>query len=259
MERTMTRRLDFFLDVARGAVSGLAAVRVWGQNSDVDIASAPEDLWEVGGLYTYTAAGGATYYISSSNGADTMDVTVTLLSEDGSGNWNEESFTVTVPGQAKTAITTPSGDDPVRIQSIVNGSGTALTGDLYVYEDDTVVAGVPQTAAKIRAKVEAAQDRTYMALYTVPSGKEAFFYRRGVGIANATGTTLEARFQKRLAGGSFRLDGRIVLDNSVVSQYNEPFPLPEPIPAKTDLKITAQTVGADNTAVSGFLELLVLG
>jgi VCBS repeat-containing protein len=259
MEDTMTKSLDFFLAVASGAVPGVEQVSILGINPDVDTATDPEDVWDGEGLYNYTAAGGATHYISSSNAGDTMDVTVTFLSDDGAGVWTEEELVVTVPGDTKTAIVTASGDDPVRILSVVNSSGVALLGDLYIYENSAVVGGVPSDATKIRAKVLIGNERTYMSMYTIPSGKTGYLYKRSVGIGNVTGTTLEARFQKRLVGASFQLDGRIVLDNSVISRYNEDFPLPEPLPAKTDIRATAQTVGADNTAVVASFELLLLG
>jgi hypothetical protein len=255
----MTRRLDFFLDAANGGITGLEVIRVWGQNPDVDTGTLPEDIWDSGGTYNYTAAGGATHYISSSNNGDTQDVTINLLSQDASGDWNEETFDFTLVGQAKTAITTTSGDDPVRILSVVNGSGVTLLGDVYVYENSAVVAGVPSDASKIRAKILIGNDRTYMAMYTIPSGKTGYLYKRACGLANATATTLESRWQKRLVGASFQMDTRVTLDNSVISQYSEEFPLPESLAAKTDIKWTAQVVGADNSAITGAFELLLLG
>jgi hypothetical protein len=255
----MSRRLDFFLDVEKGNVEGASHVRVFGKNPDVDTGTDPEDVWDGEGLYNYTAAGGAPYFISSSNAGDTIDVTLTLLTEDSSGNWNEETFDVTLVGQTKTAIVTPSGDDPVRLQSIVNASGTALTGDVYVYEDSVVAAGVPADPTKIRGKVLIGNERTLMALYTVPSGKTAYLYGREVGIVSTTATTMDARFYKRDVGGAFELEQRAFVNNAILARYEDRPALPRSYAAKTDLRATAFTVTVDNTAIVAALDLLLLG
>ena len=253
------RSIDFFLDAARGGVNGLEHVRVFGQNPDVDIATDPEDVWDGEGLYNYTAAGGATYYISSSNNGDVIAVSLTLLTKDALGAWNEETFNVTLVGQTKTAIVTPSGDLPVRLQSIVNASGTALAGDVYVYEDSIVAAGVPADATKIRGKVLIGNERTLMALYTVPSGKTAYLYGREVGIGSVAAVAVDARFYKRDVGGSFAVEQRTCIDNAIWARYEDRPPIPQGYAAKTDLRVTAFSVSLDNTAVVAALDLLLLG
>jgi hypothetical protein len=255
----MTRALDWFLDVVRGGQDGIEHVRVYGENPDVDSGTVPEDIWDQGGTYTFTAAGGAPMYISSSNGGDTQDVVITALTEDASGDWNEETLTQTLAGQAKTALTFASGDDPVRILSVVNLSGTPLTGDVYVYENDTVVAGVPATASKIRARVLVGNDRTYMAIYTIPSGKTGYLYGRDVGLANNTATTAEVRFQTRAEGGSFFTDARHTLSNAVLARHEERPAVPVEIAAKTDIKWLCQVCATNNSALMAAFDLLVLG
>jgi hypothetical protein len=253
------RHLDFFMDAVQGGIPGLEHVRVFGQNSDVDTGSDPEDVWDGEGLYNYTAAGGATYYISSSNAGDTIVVAVTLLTEDALGAWNEETKNVTLVGQTKTAIVPASGDAPVRLQSIVNSTGTPLLGDVYVYEDCAVVAGVPGDATKIRGKVLIGNERTHMALYTVPSGKTAYLYGREVGIVSVVATAMDARFYHRDSGGSFVLDQRAYVDNAILARYEDRPPLPREYAAKTDLRATAFAVTVDNTGVVAAFDLLLLG
>lgn len=250
---------DWLLAVASGSQTGAARVRVYGENADVDSGTVPEDLWDGDGTYNFTAAGGAPYFISSSNGGDTQDVVITVLADDGAGTWTEESLTQTLAGQTKTALTFASGNDPVRLLSIVNSSGTPLLGDVYVYEDSAVVAGVPSDATKIRGKVLIGNERTLMAIYTIPSGKVGYLYRREVGLANNTATTAEVRFQSRLVGASFATDTRITLSNAVIAREVEEFRLPAPLPAKTDLKWLAQVCATNNSAICGAFDLILLG
>jgi hypothetical protein len=259
VEEDHMRSLDFFLDAANGGISGLEHVRVFGQNPDVDTGTDPEDVWDGEGLYNYTAAAGAPYFISSSNAGDTIIVSLTLLTKDSGGDWNEETFNVTLVGQTKTAITSPSGDVPVRLQSIVNATGTPLLGDVYVYEDCAVVAGVPADATKIRGKVLIGNDRTLMALYTVPSGKTAYLYGRDAGIVSVAATTMDARFYERESGGLFTLKQRAFVNNAILARYEDRPAIPRPIAAKTDIRATAFAVTVDNTAVVAEFDLLLLG
>jgi hypothetical protein len=260
MEDTMKVGIrDWFLDIARGGQPGASHERVFGKNPDVDTGTDPEDVWDQGGMYTYTAAGGATHYISSSNNGDTQIVTVKLLSEDASGDWNEEELAITLVGQTKTAIVTTSGDDPVRILSANNESGTALLGDVYIYEDDTVVTGVPQTPAKIRAKIILGNERTNMALYTIPSGKTGYMYTREFGVVIPSGSTVVGRFFYRREGRLFVMDQEMLLISGIVTRYTDWIEVPLSIPAKTDMKATAFSVSVDNTAVVAAFDLILLG
>ena len=254
----MTRRLDFFLDVEKGNVEGVSHVRVFGKNPDVDTGTDPEDVWDAGGVYTYTAAGGATYYISSSNVGDTIAVELKLLTEDSSGHWNEETFNVTLVGQTKTAIVTPSGDAPVRLQSIINKTGTALLGDVYVYENSAVTAGVPDDAAKVRGKVIIGNERTFMALYTVPTGKTGYMYTREYGVVSPTGCTSTGRFFYRKTGGLWIMDQEGLLISGIITRFTDWIEIPIEIPAKTDLRARAQEVSVDNSAVVAAFDLILL-
>lgn len=56
---------------------------------------------------------------------------------------------VTMVGETETAIGTPLA----RVTRAYNASTAAWDGDVYIYQDDTVTAGVPQTAGKIHMKI----------------------------------------------------------------------------------------------------------
>ena len=66
------------LRVARGEAE-TDWINKFGHNMAIDTNTTPEDVWSGGGVYTFTADGGADYYISSSSGADTMMVALRLL------------------------------------------------------------------------------------------------------------------------------------------------------------------------------------
>lgn len=87
-------------------------------------------------------------YFSSSNAGDTQEITVEGHTISG-GVLTFKSQTVTLAGQTKTALETPLA----RCSRVANNNNTDFAGDIYVYEDDTVTSGVPQTASKIHMKV----------------------------------------------------------------------------------------------------------
>ena len=234
-------------------------INKFGYNPDIDTNTTPEDVWSGGGIYTFTADGGADYYISSSNDGDTQTVSIRLLTEDASGNWNQEDMSVTLQGQTKTAITPPSGDKPVRFYRGFNTGSTNFTGNVYIYENDTLTDGVPDTATKVRGVINAGENQTEMAIYTIPSGYKGYLWKGAISI---TSTIRSASMQivryARLHGGVFRVQGRISLDTSGSNWYQREYEggLP-PIPAKTDIKITVVTVSANAMAASAEFDIFL--
>jgi hypothetical protein len=251
----VARQLPYGVDVARGGVSGAETVNVRGENPDSDIAT-PGDVWSGEGNYTFTAAGGAPYFISSSAGADTQDVLLTLLTEDASADWNVEEVTVTLAGQTKTAITTASGDDPVRILSAVNADTTALTGDVYVYEDCAVVAGVPGDATKVRAKIVIGDGQALSGIYTVPAGKKGFLMNVSVDRVNGTAGKPIASLKTREFGGMWLTRWRGQTDGNLAASHDYSG-VPLYLPPKSDVIVTVDAMDVDNTAVSTNFDILL--
>ena len=127
-----SRIKDFQLEVAKGNIPGTTSHAIIGRNQDIDTLTIPEVLWEQGGLLTWTANGGAPYFISSSDVNDVHPILVFLLTEDANGNWNEEPTIVVLNGQTKTPIVTVSGNNP-RWAPGKYGAGMDFDGGGLVY------------------------------------------------------------------------------------------------------------------------------
>lgn len=82
--------------------------------------------------------------ISSSSAGDTQLVTIEGHTISGT-DLTFVTQTATLNGQNKVTLTTPLA----RATRIYNSGATDFAGTVYVFEDDTVSAGVPQTAAKV--------------------------------------------------------------------------------------------------------------
>jgi hypothetical protein len=151
------------LDIAQGIDrNGLTQVHIRGRNADIDTGA--EDIWDAGATLTQFAAA-ADVHVSSSSAADTTQ-TLTINGLDANGN--AQTKTVVLAGQTETAV---AGTWTCIFSASLSA---ACAGDVYVYEDDTVVAGVPQTAAKFKAKIPIAALKTFMAVYMIPTGHTGF-------------------------------------------------------------------------------------
>lgn len=252
------RDMPWKLRVSRGEAE-TSWINKFGYNPDIDTNTTPEDVWSGGGVYTFTADGGADYYISSSNAGDTQTVSIRILSEDANGDWNQEDLTVTLQGQTKTAITPASGDKPVRFYRGYNTGTTDFAGNVYIYENDDLTAGVPDTATKVRGVIVAGENQTEMAIYTIPSGYKGYLWKGAISLTSTIRTaSMQIARYARLHGGVFRVQGRISLDTGGSNWYQREYEAGLPsIPAKTDIKITVVEVSANAMAASAELDIFL--
>lgn len=234
----------FLHGVTKGKISGAFSVHKFGRNGDVDAA---EDVWSYGGDYTYPSAA-ATNYISSSNAGDDQEITIEGLD----ANWDRQTATQALDGQNKTEIS--SGLTWMRVFRAYN-TGTALAGDVYVYEDDTLTAGVPDTATKVKAKIDQAENQSMMALYTIPSGYDGFLMTLWINGNGTTATTFDLSFlEKEYSQDSFRTKFTMSGRNDGAGIYM-PYDLPRVIPEKTDIRWRCTAVSAANLDISAGFDL----
>jgi len=248
---------NYFVRAAKGEIDGAEMIYKFGRNSDIDTGTDPEDIWDGGGIYTFSSTA-VPYYISSSNNADTQDILVYVLTEDSDGNWNEEAVAVTLAGNTKTQILPASGDNPIRAYRMINAGSTDLAGSVYLYEDDTTTTpGIPDTVSKIRAQIINGNNQTLMAIYTVPSGKKAMFCQGYVAMGKA-GSNAQASFTWRARGfgGVFAVKGAIE-GSSQGAPWMYRYVGGPVLPAKTDILIRCDFVSANDTEVVGGMDIML--
>ena len=103
-----------------------------------------ETVWSQGGNETFPT-GNTIGFISSSETSDTQLTRVEGHTIDVNGRLTFVVQFIVLQGRTKTALSTPLRD----VTRIRNEGTTDWAGTIYVYEDDTVTNGVPQTASKI--------------------------------------------------------------------------------------------------------------
>lgn len=144
--------------------NGASTVNKFGQAIDAD--TDEMTIWEgpsVGGPDRAFAnqSGTFTLYASSDDAADTMDLEVQGLD----ASWAVKTTTVTLAGTTKTAVS-GTWERVFRAKP-----ASDLAGTVYLYIDDTVTSGVPDTPlTKLVTIVTAAENQTMMNAYTVPEG-----------------------------------------------------------------------------------------
>lgn len=235
----LNRTIGFLESIYIWPMAGIKTIDKFGENPDIPVGQS-EDIWDYGGIMSYTADGGADYYVSSSDDTDRQSLKFALITEDSNGDWNIEEFEQVIAGQTKTKIITPSGDKPVRLYRIENEGVTSIAGTVYVYEDTTITAGVPADATKVRGKVFDGNNQTQMSHMTIPSGYTGFLVNITVGISKAASNAGAARFVyfSRRHGKVFKNKGAIGGTTTGSSTFNTKRSFYDIIPSKTDFKIT---------------------
>lgn len=128
----------------------------FGRYESLGITEAPITYWGEGPIRSST---NSITHFSSTDVADTQVLRVEGMTIS-NGLLTFTVQNITLAGQTKTALTTPLA----RCTRIANtSSATSTLGDVYVYEDDTVTGGVPDTSSKIANLMPAEYQSTMFA------------------------------------------------------------------------------------------------
>jgi len=164
-------------------------------------------------------------------------------------NYDIKAETITLNGQTKVE-TTGSYIRFLGGQALTFGSGGALAGELYGYDtSDTVTSGVPQTATKIFARLNAGETLFVQAMYTVPRGFSLIIPSVQLSAYNATAAS--ARFRLRWrdnASAPWKMRGLVTV-GALNSPYAViPFETPLVFDEFSDIGIQAIGSASINTA-----------
>lgn len=225
----------------------------FGKSVDLD-ANVPELIWSQGGIETLPT-GNTITHISSSSSSDTQEVVIEGHTVSGSGVDAQHTFvvqTLNLAGQTKTALSTPLA----RTSRMYNNDTTDLVGDVYVYEDDTVIAGVPQTSGNIHLKIVAGEQQTFKAATTF-SNTDAFVLTDiYAGVRKATAAAVDFTLETAFAGKVFRERFAFAVSQSsgtVSIRLDQPIVVPN----NTDIRILGESNTNNTTAYASFAGYIV--
>lgn len=207
-----------------------------------------ETVWEQGGNETY-ATTNAIDKISSSSGSDTETLRIEGHTVSGTGSDAEYTFTVqdvTLAGQTETALTTPLA----RVSRCFNIGSTSLVGDIYIYEDDTVTNGVPQTVSKIHLRIPAGQNTSFKGATTFSNTDYFILTELHVAVGKKTAATVDFDLEIKKAGQLFLPKFQTTLATTGSNSENIEFRPYLIVPKNADVRIraVASTTGVEADA-----------
>lgn len=230
----------FRLDGLDGEFAQGDYVRKFGRNDDVDSA-AIEDIWDVGGAYSWPAAAATTTIVSDSaedkTGA-TGALTVAVFGLDSSFNMINE--TVTMNGT--DAVTLSS--DYLRVYRafvVTVGSNETNVGDIQVLHGATVLA-----------QITAGNGQTLMCIYTTPRNFTGYVLDYYASVNKKNTGSVDIILKTRTEGGAWRVRQVIGSISGGTSNVVHQFQFPIKISEKTDVLISANASTNDLDVSAGF-------
>jgi hypothetical protein len=137
-----------------------------------------------------------------------------------------------------------------RATRVYNNGSTDFAGTVYVYEDDTVTAGVPQTSAKIHLQTEGNNNQSLKAATTLSSVDYWLIGDVYASVNEKTAASVDFQFQIKEYGKVFRtrIPASAASDGPAFQMTIRPFLI---VPANADFRIRGVSSAA-NTSVEAW-------
>jgi len=198
---------------------------------------------------TYVAANTITH-IASATAGDTEIVKLEGHTVDGSGDFTFVIQSVTLAGQTKTALGTPLA----RVTRCYNTGATDLVGAVYIAEDVTFTAGVPQTDTAIHAIVRAGKNQTEKCATTLSSVDYWIITHAYMDVLEKTAAFASTELQVREKGSVFLQKVAFAASSGTHTSFSfDPYLI---APANSDVRLVAVADGASTDVgggIQGFL------
>ncbi len=248
----------FKFRVSRRTILNSDVMDKFGNVDNVNTADGATDLWEFGGLYTFSPVVTLNPFlgldnitrVSSSNALDTQTITVLGLDKDG----YEVEQEITLTGTTPVVLPTPLW----RVYRMENKAdfGNNINGTVYCYTSDaTVTLGVPSPNNTVRA-IMTSNNSTLMGIYTIPRGYTGYLVKARVSMSRSQGGNATFRYLSARTGKVFvtRYRGEVAANKAFVDERA----FPDPIPELTDIVIRCDSVSNNGTGLSTTFQILLV-
>jgi len=241
---------DFMLSVAMGQKQGYSQVNKFGQNHSI-ASGATEDIWDGSINYVFPTTASITHIRSAVNSAITRGSTIEVQGLD--ANWDLVVQTQDLDGTDSTtevALDTPL----IRVFRMKVLEDAVMDQDIWAGDDDFVVADA-------KAIIEAGNNQTLMAIYTVPAGKTAYMTGYYASTTESTGkqpksTEIRLWAADRANGYEFQLKHAIGIPKAGSGVGHQFLPYVK-FTEKTDIKLTGSPDSEIGNIAGGFDLILV--
>lgn len=233
----------------------LKIVRKVCENTDVDTATAPEDVWGGGGLYTGFPADSVTpekFAVFSSSANDTAAGTGarTVLITGLDSSYNEISETITLNG-VTPVLTANTYRRFVRAQ-VLTSDGTPTNS---AFNAGTITIRYQTTTAYVFSVMPAGYNNTREGNYTIPAGYSALLMKIDAYVNLASSAVVYGEFYIRPFGVSPRLSRPFVASDSL--QFTAELTGGLLLSEKTDIIPRVMSSSANNVPIYCVYELLL--
>jgi hypothetical protein len=243
------RNSNHALLVSRGVVPGSTVVQIVGYNPDVDVGSAPEDIWEEGGQYPFQTSA-QSLEIVSSNAADNPSGTglrtVRITGLD--AGYVEITEDITLNGTSPVTLV----NQYLRVNLLMGlsvGSNKVNAGKITLR-----VAG----GGAIQSVIGVGGGASQKAIYTVPAGKTAFITHcefQMIQPDKGDSAGLKLHFN---TPGNADIGRALFTFTDTSPNYQRIFGYPLLVPEKSDIRISSSFVSSNNTEIFVTLFLVLM-
>lgn len=220
---------NYLQEVSAGNISGVMSVHKFGRT--VDVSSFPSTVWFTGGLYTWPTMA-ATMAIVSDSAADATGggTGATQVYVQGLDvNYANSSEYVTLQGT--TPVSTVNSY--LRLNRCVvteAGSSGQNVGDITVTHSGNTLA-----------TIEAGVCQTQLAIYTVPTGTDAYIYDATIGTAGGNNLQSTIMMFVRPLGQVFQSKQEYLFEANGSSASHRQFTIPYKVPSYSDIEWRVMT------------------
>ena len=206
-----------------------------------------ETIWDLGGMEIYVNDN-LIDSISSSSALDNQEILLECHTVTGTGEDQQFTFmvqVVTLNGQNRVALPTPVA----RVSRVFNNNGVELNGAVYVYQNTTIVGGVPSDDTKVHSVISQGFQQSFKAATTF-SNEDYYILTGGFGsVSNKQAANVDFYLEFKQAGKVFR-EGAAVSASSTGGSWVVDLDPAIVIPKNSDIRITCEA-SANGAVVFG--------
>lgn len=185
--------------------------------------------------------------IISDDAGDTQDIVIEGHTSTDGLSFTFVTQTATLTGQTAVTLSTPLA----RVSRLYNDNSTDLAGTVYVTEDDTYTAGVPDTDTKVHLMTEPGENQSEKAATTMSSQDYWIITSYSGDMLKKSAAFAEIELQIRLPGKVFRpVDIISCTDGGRGRQDFKPYII---APKNSDIRLAAIASGA-STPIAGSIQ-----
>jgi len=238
-----------FIEIPRGRINGYSVVNKFGANSNVD-AGATEEIWDGNRVYVFPTTASITHIRTEADTAAMDGMVVEIQGLD--TNYDLVVQNATIDAGTSTATEVELGTPLRRVYRMKVLSSVVTTNAIWV-------GATGMSAATANGIIQAGNNQTLMAIYTVPAGKTGYMTQWRATVNPATGkdpTSMPIKMWARDNANNYAKQLKDI-QGLIVGTLRVPYEPYYKFTEKTDIYFTASPVGKAADVSVGFDLILV--